>query len=206
VARKSAEARRDQIVRAAVSAIASRGIVDLRIRDIAEAAGVSTGTVHYHFSDLDGLLLSIHEMAVDRFVSGRREMLAPLVDARQKLLALAETGIPSGPDDELVVTLYDLGALFRRSPVHRTLLRVLYDQQVDLYSTAFDIGVAQGHFTLHAPAFDLAANAVALEDAYGLHIVTRNMSVSPQRAHRLLVLHLAEVTRCPDLLAEMDLL
>jgi len=160
--------------------------------------------VHYHFADLDELLRSIHEMAVDRFVSGRRELIAPLDDARQQLLALAETGIPAGPDDELVIALYDMASLFRRSPVHRTLLRVLYDQQVDLYSTTFQIGVAQGHFTLDAAAADLASNAVALEDAYGLHLVTRNQSISPQRARRLLRLHLAEVTRCPDLLAAGD--
>jgi AcrR family transcriptional regulator len=202
--RKNAEDRREQILRAAVSAVAARGIADLRIRDVAEAAKVSTGTVHYHFTDIDELLLAIHEVAVDRFVSGRREVITSLVDARDKLRALAETGIPAGPDDELVIALYDLSGLFRRNPVHRTLLRVLYDQQVDLYCMAFEIGVAQGHFRLNAPAADLAANAVALEDAYGLHIVTRNPSVSPRRAHRLLLVHLAEVTRCPDLLAEVD--
>jgi AcrR family transcriptional regulator len=204
MARKAGEARREQIVDAAVSAIASRGIADLRIRDIAEAAGVSTGTVHYHFADIEELLVAIHEIAVDRFVSGRREMLAPLIDARQKVLALAETGIPSGPDDELVIALYDMASLFRRSAVHRTLLRVLYDQQVDLYAMSFEIGVAQGHFTLNAVAADLAANAVALEDAYGLHIVTRNQSITPLRARRLLLLHLAEVTHCPTLLTAGD--
>ena len=197
---KVGEDRREQIVQAALSAIATRGVADLRIKDIADAASVSTGTVHYHFTDVDELLVAIHEMAVDRFVSGRREMLAPITDARHKLLALAETGVPAARDDELVIALYDLAGLFRRNTIHRTLTRVLYEQQVDLYCLALEVGVAQGHFLLDAPAFDLAANAVALEDAYGLHIVTGNPAVTPDRARRLLLLHLAEVTHCPTLL------
>jgi AcrR family transcriptional regulator len=194
--------RREQIVQAALSAIATRGVADLRIKDIADAASVSTGTVHYHFTDVDELLVAIHEMAVDRFVGGRREMLAPITDARDKLVALAETGVPAGRDDELVIALYDLAGLFRRNTIHRTLTRVLYEQQVDLYSLALEVGVAQGHFLLDAPAFDLAANAVALEDAYGLHIVIGNPAITPDRARRLLRLHLAEVTHCPTLLTE----
>ena len=201
---RAGDDRRDQIVQAALSAIATRGVADVRIRDIADAARVSTGTVHYHFNDIDELLVAIHEMAVDRFVSGRREMLAPIIDARHKLKALAETGVPASRDDELVIALYDLSGLFRRNAIHRTLTRVLYEQQVDLYCLSLEVGVAQGHFELDALAADLAANAVALEDAYGLHIVTGNLSITPARARKLLLLHLAEVTHCPSLLSEGD--
>lgn len=202
MARRDGEARRQQLVGAALRAVHARGIVDLRIRDVAEEAGVATGTVHYHFKDLDELLVAIHEEAVDRFVSARRDLVTSLDDARQKLTALADTGVPDSDADVLVAALYDMNSLVRRNPTHRALMRSLAEQQCAIYAAAFEIGRAQGHFTFDAPVLDLATNAVALEDAYGLYIVTRNASFPAARARRLMRLHLAEITHCPDLLED----
>jgi AcrR family transcriptional regulator len=197
MSRPKAVGRREELLDAALLALAERGITGLRIRDVAEWAGVSTGTVHYHFNDIDELVLAIHELAVDRFGTSRRELVSAIPDACDRLIALAETGIPSTPDDPLVVTLYEIGIAHRRDRIHQSLLRSLYEQQVSLYASALEVGVAQGHFTLDANAWDLAAISVALEDSFGLHIITGNMPYS--RARDLLVLNLTEITHCDEL-------
>lgn len=197
MARPKATGRREELLDAALVALAERGITGLRIRDVADQAGVSTGTVHYHFNDIDELVVAIHELAVDRFGTSRRELASAIPDACDRLIALAETGIPTSEDDPLVVTLYELGISRHRDPVHRSLVRSMYEQQIALYASALEVGVAQGHFSLDANAWDLAANAVALEDSFGLHIITGNMPYS--RARDLLVLNLAEITGCPDI-------
>lgn len=197
MARTTTTKRREELLDAGLLAMADRGIAALRVRDVADRAGVSTGTVHYHFTDVDVLLLAIHERAVDRFSTGRRDMASGIPDARDRVISLAETGIPTSPDDPLVVALYELGIVHRRAPVHRSLIRALYEQQVSLYASALEVGMAQGHFELNANPWDLAANAVALEDAYGLHIISRSMGAS--RARGLLILHLSEVAHCDEI-------
>jgi AcrR family transcriptional regulator len=50
--------RRDAICAAAGVAIARKGLSATRIQDIAEAAGISTATVHYYFPSKDDVLLA----------------------------------------------------------------------------------------------------------------------------------------------------
>lgn len=46
---------------------------------------------------------------------------------------------------------------------------------------------------------DLARNLVALEDGYGLHIVSRNAGLTRAEAQRLIRVHARAVTGCADL-------
>jgi AcrR family transcriptional regulator len=50
--------RLEQILEAACQAILERGFPATRIADIAAAAGVSTGTVHYYFATRDEVLIA----------------------------------------------------------------------------------------------------------------------------------------------------
>ncbi|WP_062467045.1 TetR/AcrR family transcriptional regulator [Demequina maris] len=204
MARSDGEARRAQLLDAALHAMSERGIVGLRIRDIAEHAGVATGTVHYHFKDLDDLLIAVHEEAVDRFVGARQEMVAALPGAQDKLTALIDTGVPEDAGDVLVNALYDLNTLVRRSAVHRAMSRALTEQQVSLYASVIEVGTAQGRFSPTAAPADIASNAVALEDAYGLYITMSAGRFTAERARRLMRVHLAEVLRCDALLADEE--
>ena len=44
------------------------------------------------------------------------------------------------------------------------------------------------------PAMDVASNAVALEDAFGLHVVARNRRLDTSRARELLLGYLSDAT------------
>ncbi|MEU7217507.1 TetR/AcrR family transcriptional regulator [Nocardia iowensis] len=48
--------RRDSILESAARVVAQRGVRGLRVEELAEAAGVSTSLIYYHFKDRAGLL------------------------------------------------------------------------------------------------------------------------------------------------------
>ncbi|WP_107653874.1 TetR/AcrR family transcriptional regulator [Nocardia suismassiliense] len=60
--------RRDSILESAARVVAQRGVRGLRVEELAEAAGVSTSLIYYHFKDRAGLL----EQTLD-FISTRAE-------------------------------------------------------------------------------------------------------------------------------------
>lgn len=59
VPRQRPEVRRAQIVAAARTLIADRGLAVTSVREIAQAAGVSTGTVTYHFAQVGEILHAV---------------------------------------------------------------------------------------------------------------------------------------------------
>jgi AcrR family transcriptional regulator len=187
------------MVHAATEAIGRRGLPQLRVADIADAAGVARGSVHYYFRDLTDLLQQVYKAAGDRFFAERVTAAAEIEDARDKLVASARRGLPDGPEDELAVVLYEFASAARGEPVYAALAQSLYDRQVAMYAGIFEVGRAQGHFALAEPLLDTAANMVALEDAYGLHIVARNPSLPPERALDLLLSFARAATGCAGL-------
>src|SRR5687768_7084366 len=58
--------RLEAILEAACRAILERGFPATRIADVARAAGVSTGTVHYYFETRDEVLIAALKWATDR--------------------------------------------------------------------------------------------------------------------------------------------
>jgi DNA-binding transcriptional regulator YbjK len=184
---KEQTARRRDIISAARRAIVERGVRGLRIKDVAAHAGISAGLVSYYFPDLDRLLLDVHADSVDRFYWSRLRAIDGLADGVARLRALVTAGLPSGATDEISHSLYELHLHAARDRTHAVLLSELFDREVALYTTVLERGQEAGEFVLSAPAQDIAATAVVLEDAYGLHIVARNRSLGRERAASLLL-------------------
>ncbi|MFG2789643.1 TetR/AcrR family transcriptional regulator [Streptomyces sp. NPDC048419] len=194
-------ARREALVSAAGRAIAERGLEGLRIKDIADAAGVSQGSVLYYYPDLDGLVLEVHRGAVEGYLSARQQAYdeAPSQDAAARLRALLDSGLPGDPDDAVHGLLYELHRRAGRSPGHAELMTSLFAREVALYATALEVGAATGVFTLAGTAQDLAHGLVALEDGYGLHIISHNAALRPERIRQLITAHARAVTGCAEL-------
>jgi AcrR family transcriptional regulator len=56
---KKSEASRQQVLDAAIRALAEHGYARTSVSDIAEAAGMSKGAVHYHFESKDDLIAQV---------------------------------------------------------------------------------------------------------------------------------------------------
>ncbi|MFJ3666962.1 TetR/AcrR family transcriptional regulator [Streptomyces sp. NPDC090106] len=65
--RQPTEVRRRLIVEAAVPLIAERGYASVGVRDVAAAAGVSVGTVTYHFGSVQEILSEAMVLHIERY-------------------------------------------------------------------------------------------------------------------------------------------
>ena len=120
-----------------------------------------------------------------------RLSIAAAPTPRAQLSTAIDAGLPSGPDDALMRLLYEFDVLAGKSPLHDELVQQLYREQLALYRDILTRGVKAGDFELTGPLEDIAMNFVALEDAYGLHIVAGG-SITVEQAQRAIRLYAAQ--------------
>ncbi|PZG45973.1 hypothetical protein C1I98_14980 [Spongiactinospora gelatinilytica] len=188
--------RRGELVAAARRAVLDRGVLELRLRDVASQAEMSTGSVLYYFPTLGDLLHEVQRDAVERFCVGREEAARREPDPRRKLVGTIRAGLPTGRDDELSVLLYELGAYARRTPAYAAQHIRLYERQAGLYTAILETGAATGVFDLTRAAAVIARGLVALEDGLGLHITQAVPTFTPAEAETMLIAYAADATRC----------
>ena len=187
--------RRHQIRGAALRVIATRGLLDLRLRDIAEEAGLSPASVLYYYPELEELLSEAFRHAMERYYERRRELVERVADARDRLVAAVRAGMPAGPDDAEMMLLWEAVPFERTNPALADFDRLFVARQTDLYVAILELGVAQGHF---APTDDLrtiAWNLLALEDYHGLGVLLGYLP-SVAEAERLVLSYAALATGC----------
>lgn len=176
------EERRAALIEATYAAGKEHGLRSLSLTDVAGAAGLTRGAILYYYEDLDALLVEAHAAGIQRFCDERDAALAALADPRDRLGAAIDAGLPDGPDDALMSLLYEFDVLSGTSALHDELVQKLYLRQLETYLGVIAAGRASGVFT---PALDdeqLAMTLVALEDAYGLHIVGGNALMTVPKA------------------------
>lgn len=190
---KDQQARRESIRSAVLQALAQRGVAGVRLKDIAEEAGLSSSTVLYYYPDMAALLLEVLQAAMDRFFERRRLAVGGIEDARERLLATIAAGLPTGADDTGVRLAWDAIAIELHNPTLAEFDRLYVERQVDLYERVLELGVAQGHFSLVNDPRAIATNLIALEDYHGLRVVLGWTSVD--EATQLIVEYAMLATR-----------
>lgn len=174
------------LIAAAQRAIAEHG-TSVRLNQIADAAGVTSGAILYHYPDIEQLLVEANQAGMERFYSQRLEAVATVDDPADRLRVLIELGVPQGPDDEGVRLLCSLGGEAARNTVYGLLLTSLYDRQVGMYTSVLELGAALGVFALAQSAQTIARNVVALEDAYGYRIMAKHPTLDYATAVELIL-------------------
>jgi AcrR family transcriptional regulator len=169
--KKDQEARRLELSEAVRRAVLSRGLEGVRLRDIAEQAGVTPAAVLY-YGDVDALTYDTYQQAIERFSLDRERVAEKFSDARDRLRASIDHGVASGPDDELVRLLFEFWPRSLRDPKAAVLDSSLTERQIAVYGAIFVLGQTQGHFTLTDPPRLLAGNIVAMEDGYQMEVLS----------------------------------
>jgi AcrR family transcriptional regulator len=190
------ERRRAELVDVARRIVVEQGVPGLRLSEVARRAGLAPASVLYYFSALSDLLREVQDQAVERFCAARADAGRGHPDPRARLVAMIDSGLPSGPGDELCRLLYELGTFARRDPAHAARYIDLFQRQVALYVGILEAGAALGHFALTDDATVVARNLVVLEDGYGLHLTMAVPSVDVDIARRELLSYAATATRC----------
>ncbi|WP_437577748.1 TetR/AcrR family transcriptional regulator [Sorangium sp. So ce887] len=122
-------ARRRDLLEAAYSLIAEKGLEGLRTRDIAARAGVNISTLHYYFGTKDALLVAIVEHVTDKFGKERAPGPAGPADALAGLRAHLESAWRSFQDNpHLATVLQELSLRARRDPAARMAFRAVHKE------------------------------------------------------------------------------
>ena len=181
-------ARPDEILAAACQAILERGFADTRVGDIAQAAGTSTGTIHYYFDSKSEVLVAALRWASDRLFARLETASEPNATAR--LARLLELSIPY-PDpkarrDEYVLWI-EMWTLVLRAPER---MPALEDLSIRWRSFFFDVvrdGAASGEFEPVAPVDVVAERLIALVDGLGFETAVGYAWSAAERMRSLLV-------------------
>jgi AcrR family transcriptional regulator len=171
--RKLSDARRRQILKAAVQVIAENGLCDTGIKDVADQAGTSPALVIYYFGKKDILLAEALSFADEQFYARTAAAVAELVRCS------CSVGEAEDDFDEWVLWL-DLWARAPRDP------DVARDRQAldrRWRTTIADIvreGQAAGEFVpVDAAAF--ALRLAALIDGLAILVVLKDPEVTRER-------------------------
>lgn len=162
--------RRADLLEAAQRAMAEHG-AGVRLNQVAEQAGLTSGAILYHYPDLQDLLVDANRAGMERFYDARLKAIGGVTDPAERLVITINNGLPVDEEDEEVRLLCALGGEAARNTVYAVLLTSLFDRQVGMYQTILEAGAATGVFTLAADSGTIARNLVALEDAYGYRIM-----------------------------------
>jgi AcrR family transcriptional regulator len=185
--RKDQAVRREQLARAGRQVLLERGAVGLRVKDIAERAGLAPSSVLYYYPRIEELLMEVSRDAIDRYAERRSTQVRKLADPLQQLRLAIHLGVPTGPDDDESRLLYELDALTGSSPAFAVMTTSFFDRQALLYQYVLESGVARGTFELAQPAEALARGLVALEDGLGLQVVIQHPGIDSAEAERILL-------------------
>src|SRR5690349_21911467 len=161
--RKDQGARRQQLMQAARQVLLERGAVGLRVKDIAERAGLAPSSVLYYYPEVADLLLDVARSAMERYAEDRAAAVRDVEGAVPRLRLAIRLGVPGGPDDEESRLLYEIDALTGASQAFRVLSSAFFDRQAGLYESLIEAGAATGELQPVADAATIARGLVAME-------------------------------------------
>ncbi len=185
--RKDQAERRRQLEVATRQVLLERGAVGVRVKDVAERAGLAPSSVLYYYPSLDELLIEVSRGAIERFAERRAAAVRRVAGHTDQLRLAIHLGVPSGPDDTESRLLYELDAFTGSSPAFGILTASYFDRQVLLYESVLAAGAAAGEFELATAALTIARGLVALEDGIGLQVVIGHPAIDSAAAEAVLV-------------------
>jgi AcrR family transcriptional regulator len=164
-------ARREQILRAARTAIACKGAESVRLVDVAEAARVSIGTLQHYFGSRDALVVDAYRLQAADALEAATALAAETVDPWEGLVAvfryLAET---EGND---AASWIELSATAVRVATLQRIVDEVNAAWAHLIESLIDRGVAQRTFRPALSRADLLEAILSLVDGMELAISTR---------------------------------
>lgn len=178
-------ARRAQILRAARSCIVAMGYERVTVRDVAETAGVSTGTIVHYFGDKDTMLEAALLDKVQDTGIAFRAALTGAQSAWERLERLVEASLP---ETEEVRDEWRLWLTFWGEVTRNERLRAVSERQhrrwTRFLSRIIAQGTASGEFAAVDPD-EIATQLAALIDGLAIQTTLQNPALSPAQMRYL---------------------
>lgn len=135
----SAEARREQFVRAAIELMSAEGLERATTRRIAQHAGAPQAAIHYAFRDKNELLAAV----IMEVGAGVERVLRAAIDPEKGLAAAIGDGLRAYwnhvvGDDGLQLLQYELTVFSRRTPGYEWLAEAQYTRYAAVVEDIFN--------------------------------------------------------------------
>ena len=98
--------RRDELLEIAAGLFADRGVRATTVRDIADAAGILSGSLYHHFDSKESMVDEILHQFLDELFGKYREIVAAGLDSRATLEALVVTSYEAIDASHSAVAIY----------------------------------------------------------------------------------------------------
>lgn len=161
--------------------ISTKGLIFLKVRDVAEAADCSIGSVYNEFGDFDGLILTINRETVQRLTEKLRSISN--ADARAQLHGLAAGYLEFATQNaNLLRSLFE-HRMEEDRPHPQDILNMVMDAFALMYTPLFQLlpGRDPAEVALIARTMFSAAHGII-----SLGLEERMVAVPPEKLHQQL--------------------
>jgi AcrR family transcriptional regulator len=181
MSRQRVELRKEEILRATIKEIERSGMSSLRVADVADDLGVSSGLIFYHFDTRDCLLVSALEFAVERDLTRLDKAVASGSSAVERLRRVLAAYGPTGAAPGWTLWI-DAWATALREPNIREALRRLDDRWGQALENVIHEGALAGDFACADPVATVARIGALLDGLSLGVLVYRSVSRANLRA------------------------
>jgi AcrR family transcriptional regulator len=168
--------RREQILRAARSAIATKGAESVRLIDIAQVAGVSIGALQHHFGSRDALVHDAYRLQAAEVLAAATALADDTIDPWDGLVAIFD--YLSANDDSDGEPWIELSASAVRIPALQEIVDEVNARWTELVTDILDRGIEQGSFQPTLGRDDLLEAILVLFD--GMEVAISNRRAEPR--------------------------
>lgn len=155
------EARKSQILQAAMTVFTRLGLERARMDDIVAESGLSKGALYWYFKSKDDLIAAALDSVFTRELGALEALLGAEGSVHQRLLAfVAHTAAELRAMTHLRPVLYEFYALAFRQPAVRRALQADFRRYLNFAGPLIQQGIARGEFKPVDPreaAYALAA-------------------------------------------------
>ncbi|WP_416564522.1 TetR/AcrR family transcriptional regulator [Nocardia testacea] len=142
----SKSARRTELLDMAAELFAERGVRATTVRDIADAAGILSGSLYHHFSSKEGMVDEILRGFLDELFGRYREIVAAGLNSRATLEALVLASYEAFDRSHAAVAIYQSEAKRLRAAERFAYIDDYNREFRELWRRVLTSGVADGSF------------------------------------------------------------
>jgi AcrR family transcriptional regulator len=177
-------AQRERILAAAESLLVSHGVERSRLRDVAEAAGVSVGTLQHYFDTRDRLIEDLFDWSAERRLAAWLDAVPAGGDPWSRMLALLSASIPEPALSRSRIWI-EFCAMARDDELRAKLDR-FYDAWRPPFREAISAGIAAGVFHPVLPVDEIVNLFIIIGDGASVGISLDAPGIDADRVRALL--------------------
>ncbi|KYQ81191.1 TetR family transcriptional regulator [Acinetobacter lactucae] len=177
------EAKRAELLKSAISVIASEGYAGTSIRKVAQHAGCTTGAVTYNFANKEEMVVEVTKCLFDEF-----DILLDAGEHSTDIFGMLQGWLDRSKADnpELWSALFQLFAHARHESAFSTIIRKRYSQFKKVLASRLEKGQETGVIRDDIPAEILADQISAISDGWMLMLPLEPQRFSGKQGQALL--------------------